>query len=211
MLPALLAAVTFICFFGQDSRVLTNDEKYDAVFAAYKEACTMGVQPYRQWASEQRGQKSFYPNCIDAIGYGYYTDGLPLYYAYYDINGDGTDELFIAQDGNQSLTLLDAYTYHNDEVIKLFPDISLGDRANLYIKADGELLINGSSGADYPLAEYYVLPKDTCQPAFSHGYCPYEYVRKYPGYTPIYTTFWYTYVDTSGIQSEFPWNVLSME
>lgn len=185
-----------------------NNKKYASVFDAYSEACSIGVNAYREVSMSQSRPTPYFPNCVEAIGYGYYESGYPLYFAYYDVNEDGTDELFIGQSNGQIITLLDMYSYDGNEPVKLFPDISFGSRSNLTVTQNHELVVNGSSGADNPSAEYYWLPTGSCKPQFSHGYCSYAYAGDYPDHTPVDISCWFDYVETTGIHAEFSWSAL---
>lgn len=190
------------------SSTVPNDKKYKRVFDAYDDACSIGVEAYRENSWSQSRPTPYFPNCVDAIAYGYYESGYPLYYAYYDLNEDGTDELFIGQDNGQIITLLDVYSYDGSAPVKLFPDIQFGSRSNLAITSSHELVTSGSSGADNPSAEYYSLPTGSCQPQFLLGYCAFNHAEEYPGYTPVDISCWFDYVETTGIHSEFSWSAL---
>lgn len=192
----------------QAAETVSNEQKYRQVFDAYFEACSMGASAYREAVWNHSGGEPYFPNCVDAIGYGYYEGGYPLYYAYFDINEDGTDELFLSQDNGQRIVLLDGYTYDGGSPVKLFPDVAFGSRTELVITDNYELLVTGSSGADNPSAAYYLLPRDSCLPEFSHGYCSFSYAGDYPGYTAVDISDWASYVNTTGIHLEFSWTPL---
>ena len=65
---------------------------------------------------------------------GYYDGDVwhGFYYAYADLDQNGTDELLISY-GSESKTLVDIYEIKNNQPHKLFADSSLGERTTVYL------------------------------------------------------------------------------
>jgi len=105
------------------------------------------------------GQERFFNNYIDGLDYNsinafaialVYNYGSELKYGYYDVNGDGIEELLFANEYG----LIDTYTAKNGQVAKL---IENGERGSVYALSDGRFLTEGSSGAAISSAEIYKL------------------------------------------------------
>ena len=89
---------------------------------------------------------------------------VPIYYAFFDIDGNGIPELLIGSGTHRDhITIFDVFTWHNGQVLYLF-DYFLGERTNLVIHDNGVIEILGSGGA------------------FTHGWSFYEISPD--GYTP---------------------------
>ena len=74
-----------------------------------------------------------------------------IYYTQIDLDGDGTDELFIYQymmlfDGSEVPVIYDGYTYSNDELVHF---IAGGARNSYFLAADGSVYNMGSYGPVY--------------------------------------------------------------
>lgn len=80
---------------------------------------------------------------------GYYDGDVwhGFYYAYADLDQNGTDELLISY-GSESKTLVDIYEVKNNQPHKLFADSSLGERTTVYLYPDGRMILVGTGGAD---------------------------------------------------------------
>lgn len=80
-----------------------------------------------------------------------------IYYAFYDLDGNGTEELLIAAgvfNPSFSTWNYDVYGYNGTNVIHLFPELEFGYRTNFSLYEDGviEVFYSGSamdSGVDF--------------------------------------------------------------
>ena len=82
-----------------------------------------------------------------------------FYYDYYDIDGNGTDELLIGY-GSKFKDVVDVYGTKDNKPQKLIDEYSLGERSQLYIYPDGTMLLFGSGGAALNVIETYKIKED---------------------------------------------------
>lgn len=123
---------------------VSSGEVYQDILDEYGMA--MGEEVYNEYAG--------YPNVNELMLQYYYQyggdDGVyftGFYYTYYDIDGNGTDELLIGY-GSKFKNVVDVYGIKDNQPYKLFDDeeYPLGDRSQLYIYPDGTMIIAGSGG-----------------------------------------------------------------
>lgn len=82
-----------------------------------------------------------------------------FYYDYYDIDGNGTDELLIGY-GSKFKDVVDVYGTKDNKPQKLIDEYSLGERSQLYIYPDGTMLLFGSGGAELNVIDTYKIKED---------------------------------------------------
>lgn len=82
-----------------------------------------------------------------------------FYYDYYDIDGNGTDELLIGY-GSEFKDVVDVYGTKDNKPQKLIDEYSLGERSQLYIYPDGTMLLFGSGGAELNVIDTYKIKED---------------------------------------------------
>ena len=82
-----------------------------------------------------------------------------FYYDYYDIDGNGTDELLIGY-GSKFKDVVDVYGTKDNKPQKLIDEYSLGERSQLYIYPDGTMLLFGSGGAELNIIDTYKIKED---------------------------------------------------
>lgn len=82
-----------------------------------------------------------------------------FYYDYYDIDGNGTDELLIGY-GSKFKDVVDVYGTKDNKPQKLIDEYSLGERSQLYIYPDGTMLLFGSGGAALNVIDTYKIKED---------------------------------------------------
>lgn len=135
---------------------LSPEEIYQSILDEY--ATAMGADPNDDTAE--------FPNINEVMMNYYYQSGgydgayfVGFYYAYYDIDGNGTDELLIGY-GSQSKNVVDIYGIKDNQPQKLIDDTSLGERSQLYIYPDGTMLLVGSGGAVLHIIDTYQFEKD---------------------------------------------------
>ena len=82
-----------------------------------------------------------------------------FYYDYYDIDGNGTDELLIGY-GSKFKDVVDVYGTKDNKPQKFIDEYSLGERSQLYIYPDGTMLLFGSGGAELNVIDTYKIKED---------------------------------------------------
>lgn len=135
---------------------LSSEEIYKPILDEYSLA--MGADP--------NDETTEFPN-INYVMMNYYYqyggyDGTyftGFYYDYYDIDGNGTDELLIGY-GSKFKDVVDVYGTKDNKPQKLIDEYSLGERSQLYIYPDGTMLLFGSGGAALNVIETYKIKED---------------------------------------------------
>ena len=82
-----------------------------------------------------------------AVCYYHMYHGENFYYAYYDIDGNGMEELLIGVGTDGSIRIVDLHGFDGERAVQLVDEITLGDRSRLTIMDDGSLYMFGSGGA----------------------------------------------------------------
>lgn len=114
-----------------------------------------------------------------------------LNYGFFDINGDGKDELLIfteaSKDKPNEYSPMDVYTLDkNNKVVRITPEFVNGERTTLTITKDKAFHVYGSGGAKVHGYTFYKLIKDgtalekTDDFSFDADVNPKEYERHYP-------------------------------
>lgn len=127
---------------------------YKVIMDEYKSACMDEVYS-ELWNSNRKKLEELYPNVSSNITMFYYHCFYPLgrfYYAYYDIDNNGTEELLIGEgdhDYEDSIfvNVIDVYAFDGEKAVKLIDNPALGDRSYLAIQTDGTMIEHNSSGA----------------------------------------------------------------
>lgn len=83
---------------------------------------------------------------------GYY---MGFYYDFYDIDSNGVKELLISSGSQETYFICDVYGIKDNKPYKLIDEYSLGERSQLYIYPDGEMILFGSGGAALNGIEIY--------------------------------------------------------
>lgn len=83
-------------------------------------------------------------------------DSLPtLYYAFFDVDGNGIPELFIGSRG-----IIHVFTWHGGQVYDLFQTDSFGERVNVSVRENGMFSVFGTEGWDmYGYNFYRISPE----------------------------------------------------
>ena len=114
-----------------------------------------------------------------------------LNYGFFDINGDGKDELLLfteaSKDKPNEYSPMDVYTLDkNNKVVRITPEFVNGERTTLSITKDKSFHVYGSGGAKVHGYTFYKLIKDgtalekTDDFSFDANVNPKEYERHYP-------------------------------
>lgn len=89
-----------------------------------------------------------------------------VYYAFYDIDGNGTEELIIAgceddaSGSGLSLRNYDLYTFDGSNVVHIFPEMEFGYRTNVSLYANGIIKVCYSGSAGESGVDFYRLDAD---------------------------------------------------
>ena len=78
-------------------------------------------------------------------------------YAFYDINGDGKNEMIV---GDGSEGIYEIYTYDGSKVERFFNSVCLGERCAAQIYDNGIVYFNGSGGASVHSYSFYKIGSD---------------------------------------------------
>lgn len=92
--------------------------------------------------------------------------GMELSYALYDLDKNGTPELFIGDNGH----IIDIYLLKDGNLVRPFVDDSFGYRANLSLLTNGKMRLIGSSGASSGTCEYYCIADDGVTVVMEYAY-----------------------------------------
>lgn len=95
-----------------------------------------------------------------------------IFYAFYDIDGNGTEELIIAgEEGDIGVSnpafaprYYDIYGYDGNKVVSLFPDMELGGRSNFSLHGDGVIEIVDALTQGEICIEIYKIGNDGVTP-----------------------------------------------
>lgn len=88
-------------------------------------------------------------------------DSARFVYSFYDIDGNGTKELLLADNYTEdTYQIFDVYAFDGKESSKLFYDDTLAERSKLSIFDDGTMYIFKSGGAAYGNAIFYEIGDD---------------------------------------------------
>ncbi len=109
---------------------------YEAILEEYRVACA---------DADYLEHPQQYPNAAkDGLDYYHSMGAFDLYYAYDDIDHNGTDELLIGAEGS----IWDVYAFDGEKPVKLIDEKAMGGgRVRLSIMKTGEMYVTGSSGA----------------------------------------------------------------
>lgn len=141
----------------EEQKKLSPEEIYQPILDQY--AVAMAMDPY-----DENVQFS----TINHVMLNYYyqqqgnhdgTTSMGFYYDYYDIDGNGTQELLISY-GAESKNIVDVYAMKENQPKKLIEDDSLGERSQLYIYPDGKMILVGSGGANLHGITVYTFEQD---------------------------------------------------
>lgn len=154
---------------GQESHV-TNEsdvaenqtDMYDYILEEYKDM----VQNDFYW--DLLGTDSFESSFGEDIGFEIRAHKKAVYYAFYDIDGNGVKELIIAG-GEEGVGVAnpafspwnyDLYGYDGTNVVHIFPEMEFGYRTNFTLYGDGVIEVFFSGSAAESGIEFYRIGED---------------------------------------------------
>lgn len=134
-----------------------------------------------------------YDSCFgEDIGLEIRTHKQDIYYALYDIDGNGTMELIIAGGENGvsnpsfSPWNYDLYGYDGTKVVPIFPDMEFGYRTNFSLYENGVINVFYSSSAAESGVDFYRLGSDGFTPELVDSFTAVGHLE---GDTPVFTYF----------------------
>ena len=108
---------------------------------------------------------AYYNGDHAAFDYHHRFGAADFYYAYCDIDGNGTEELVIGTGPWESIDVVDLYGFDGTDAVHMIDEPTLGDRSSLTVLEDGSLYLLGGSGAANTTEAYYTVDGTTLQPA----------------------------------------------
>jgi hypothetical protein len=123
---------------------------YDKVLAAYREAILTDFTDFDEdvVSSELWLQRYDHKNLA-----------ADVYYARYDIDGNGTPELVVTVDQGE-LWIFDIFAFDGRNAVRLIESASLGYRAWAYITADGVISLWSGEGAGFGYWDFFRIAPD---------------------------------------------------
>ena len=120
---------------------LAAEEAYQVVTAEYQTVLAMDREnfleaPYIYFNGDHAA----------VVYYHMYREGS-FHYAYYDIDGNGVEELLIGSGPEEYIRIVDIYGFDGVQAVQLVDEPTLGDRSQLTLMEDGSLYLYGSNGA----------------------------------------------------------------
>ena len=125
------------------------EEAYQGVTAEYQ--AVLGVDS----TAFLNAPDSYFNGDHVAIRYYHMYHGDQFYYAYFDIDRNGMEELLIGFGPEDYIKIVDLYSFDGEQAVQLIDEPTLGDRSTLSLLNDGTLYLIGSSGAENTSHEYY--------------------------------------------------------
>lgn len=142
---------------NEEDNNISNNEKYSSIINEYKNAIND-----KSLKDNFEVISSKYSNVNErmVIFYHSYQVNAVFKYVYYDIDGNGTDELVISEENNNDYSIIDVFGYNGTMPVKLIDEYSLGDRSSLQILNNGIFYLKGSSGATSGSLEFSKIASD---------------------------------------------------
>lgn len=147
-------------------------EVYDGVLAEYRDM----VQ--NDFYMDLLGTEEYDSSFGEHIGAEIRSYKQSVYYAFYDIDGNGTRELVIAAGqegigvGNPSFypIIYELYGYDGTQVVSLFPEMEFGYQAAVVLYGDGVMGVALSGSAGEWAEEFYKIGQDGLTPELMDSY-----------------------------------------
>lgn len=128
---------------------------YQEILEEYTEAANVELNGNNNDFKQLYGEQ--YPNVDPIIMNSYLSPANPwnLCYAYYDIDGNGADELLIGVGGDLDVTIIDLYTFDGRQAVKAVTHGS----ASFTVHTDGMIWECTMSGEEIDTGAEYILKK----------------------------------------------------
>lgn len=165
MAAMVLAAALFSA--GCGSGTAETAESGTAETGVSNVASTLEGEDTEEGSLASSPDTAYFPEDIDLERVPHEQD---IYYAFYDVDGNGTEEIIIAggetgiTDSSVSPWKYDLYGYDGTKAVRIFPDMEFGYRTNFDIYADGVIEIFYSSSAAESGVDFYRIGDDGVTP-----------------------------------------------
>ncbi len=133
---------------------LNADMAYHEILIEYASACSMDDDTY--FAEGDRYENAYHSTMMSYHSY----DGGEFYYAFYDVDENGTSEMIIGYGEEGMQRIADVYGFSGSRAVKFLDQPALGERAHLTIMEDGSMQLFGSTGANSGMAALYRITDD---------------------------------------------------
>ena len=139
-----------------------------------------------------RDSDSYDSSFGENIGLEIRTHKQNVYYAFYDIDGNGTKELIIAggENGVTSPTFspwnYDLYGYNGHDVVHIFPEMEFGYRTNFSLYENGIIEVFYSSSAAESGVDFYKIAANGTSTELVDSFATVSHLE---GDTPVFTYF----------------------
>lgn len=135
------------------SKEAMKNNGYHRIIQEYQEAINQGEEYLEDHPDE-------FPDINQWMVHQYQIFGGEFSYAYYDIDGNGTDEMLISLGDAGYHNICAVYALNRDIAQYVFDDSSIGDRSSLTIYTDGTMYIYSSGGAVSADGSFYRMKPD---------------------------------------------------
>lgn len=169
-----------------DSQETQSDKKdiYDHILAEYSDM----VQ--HDFYADLQGSDSYDSSFGKDIGLEIRAHKQDIYYALYDIDGNGTMELILAGGENAESNSVftpwnyDLYGYDGTNVVSIFPEMEFGYRTNFSLYANGIIKVFYSSSAAESGIDFYKIADDGITPKLVDSFATIGHLE---GEEPVFT------------------------
>lgn len=149
---------------GSQKASAEKTDIYDSVLAQYSDM----VQ--NDFYADLRDSDAYYSSFGEDIGLEICLHKQDIYYAFYDIDGNGTMELIIAG-GERAVSEpvftpwnYDLYGYNGTHIVSIFPEMEFGGRTNFSLCENGVIKVFYSSSAAESGVDFYRIGSDGVTP-----------------------------------------------
>ena len=131
-----------------------TDNIYHAVLNEYRAICSMTRDEY-----DSQYKESDYPY-VNQLMMRYYHiyGGMQIVYAFYDIDGNGVNELLVGNGNEDEASIIGLYAFDGEKAVTL--NNTAGERQSLKIYTDGTIKIQNSESASNTSTKYYRLDEE---------------------------------------------------
>ena len=127
-----------------------SEETYYSIITEYKNAINDNeIESDYDLVSQK------YPDVNERmISYFHMYKTQKFVYTFYDIDGNGSDELIISINNSNNYSIIDIFTYDGSSAVKQIADSCLGERCSVDIWDNGVFYYRGSGGANSGALEF---------------------------------------------------------
>lgn len=134
VLCLLFPAASFSAFAAEEG----SQQAYAPVIDEYAYAISLGEE-----ACNRAAEFTY----VGSVGFGGYHPGTGTVYAFYDVNGDGTEEMLVGTGSASGMrSIIELFYLQDGQIEKLFGE-TFNYRVGLHIGADGTVMQEGSDSA----------------------------------------------------------------